>query len=211
MSDADGWRAIVDFWFPPGLDEADAETHRRMFGWWFGGGATPELPRFAPVLAAVRAGRLDHWRAAPLSCLALIIVLDQFPRGLSAGTPAAYAGDGGALRLAEHGLANGHYDALTRPWERTFFVMPLAHAEGDDHLARLDRVVALAEATARGAPERLRPLYAFSAGQARGHRDVIARFGRYPHRNAILGRTSTPEERAYLAAGEFVHQRRPPG
>jgi uncharacterized protein (DUF924 family) len=211
MSAAEDWRVVHDFWFPPGLDDAEAETHRRMFAWWFGGGATPELPRFAPVLEAARAGQLDHWRAAPLSRLALIVALDQFPRGLSAGTPAAYASDAAALRLAEDGLANGQHDALTRPWERTFFVMPLAHAEGGDHLARLDRVVALAEATAGAAPQRLQPLYAFSASQARGHRDVIARFGRFPHRNAILGRASTPEEDAYLAAGEFVHQRRPPG
>lgn len=210
MDEAPDWRAVHDFWFPPGLEDADPETHRRMFDRWFGGGANAELPPFAPVLAAARTGRLDHWLATPPGRLSLIVVLDQFPRGLFAGTPEAYASDPVALRLAEEGLWNGHYDALARPWERTFLVLPLGHTEGPDHLERLERVVAMAETIALGAPERLRPLYRHSVGQARGHRDVIARFGRFPHRNPVLGRVSTPEEAAYLEKGDFVHMRRPP-
>jgi uncharacterized protein (DUF924 family) len=89
--------------------------------------------------------------------------------------------------------------------------MPLVHAEGPDHRERLERVVAMAETIAREAPERLRPLYQFSAAQGRGHLDVISRFGRFPHRNAILGRASTPEEAEYLEQGDFVHKRRPLG
>jgi len=210
MNDDRDWRTVHDFWFPPGLDDADAETHRRMFVRWFGGGANAELPRFAPVLEAARAGRLDHWLATPLGRLSLIVVLDQFPRGLFAGTPAAYAADPEALRIAEEGLRNGQYGGLATAWERTFFFLPLGHTEGPDHRERLERVAALAEAAAREAPERLRPVYEFSAGQARGHLEVIARFGRYPHRNAVLGRASTSEEAAYLEQGEFVHMRRPP-
>ena len=204
------WRAVYDFWFPPGLEEADAETHRRQFEWWFGGGSNAALPPFAPVLEAAEAGRLEHWAATPRGRLSLILVLDQFPRGLRAGTPEAYASDPHALRIAEEGQRNGHQAALERPWEKVFSAMPLVHAEGPGHLERLDRVVAHAEALAREVPERLRPLYEFSAGQARGHRDVVARFGRFPHRNAILGRASTPEEAAYLAKGDFVHTRRMP-
>lgn len=210
MSPQAKWRTVYDFWFPPDLDGADLDVHRRMFGWWFGGGASPGLPPFAPTVEAARTGRLDHWLATPLSRLSLIVVLGQFPRGLSAGTPEAYASDPEALRIAEEGLRNGHYDALTRPWEKTFFFMPLAHAEGPGHLERLGRVVAMAERIALEAPERLRPLYQHSVGQARGHLDVICRFGRFPHRNPILGRASTPEERAYLDKGDFVHTRRPP-
>jgi uncharacterized protein (DUF924 family) len=90
------------------------------------------------------------------------------------------------------------------------FALPLAHAEGPDHLQRLERVVALAEAVVLEAPPRLKPLYRFSADQARGHLEVISRFGRFPHRNLILGRVSTPEEAAYLAKGDFVHTRQPP-
>jgi uncharacterized protein (DUF924 family) len=91
-----------------------------------------------------------------------------------------------------------------------FFVMPLVHAEGPGHRERLERVVALSETVAREAPEPLQPFYRFSVGQARGHLDVISRFGRFPHRNSILGRPSTPEEAAYVAKGDFVHRRRPP-
>jgi uncharacterized protein (DUF924 family) len=210
MNDALDWRTVYDFWFPPGLDDADLETHRRMFGWWFGGGANPELPPFAPVVEAARTGRLDHCLATPLGHLSLIVVLDQFPRGLFAGTPEAYASDADALRIAEDRLRNGRYDALTRPWERTFFLLPLAHREGPDHLERLQRVVAMAETIALEAPERLKPLYRHSASQARGHLGVISCFGRFPHRNPVLGRVSTPEELAYLEKGDFVHTRRLP-
>ena len=210
MSPQAKWQTVYDFWFPPGLDDADLEGHRRMFGWWFGGGASPELPPFAPTVEAAKTGRLDHWLATPLGRLSLIVVLDQFPRGLCAGTSEAYASDPDALRIAEEGLRNGHYDALTRPWEKTFFFMPFAHAEGPDHLERLERVVALAERIALEAPERLQPLYRHSVGQARGHLEVISRFGRFPHRNPILGRASTPDERAYLDKGDFVHTRPPP-
>lgn len=204
------WRPVHDFWFAPGLDDADLDTLRRRVEWWMGGGANAALPRFARVLAAARAGRLEHWKATPLGRLSLIVVLDQFPRGLSAGTPDAYASDFVALRIAEEGLRNGHHAALTQPWEKMFAVLPLVHAEGPCHLQRQEFVVALAERIARDSPEHLRPLYEFSANQARGHREVIRRFGRFPHRNPILGRHSTPEEEAYLATGDFVHTRRMP-
>lgn len=206
----EGWRRVYEFWFPPGLEAAGAEVHGRIFLRWFGGGANAELPPFTPLLEAARRGRLDDWRVTPLSRLSLILVLDQFPRGLFAGTPEAYACDAEAMRLAEEGLGNGQYDALAWPWERTFFLLPLAHAEGPDHRARLERVVTLAEVVAREAPAPLRPLYEHSARQARGHLEVITRFGRYPHRNLVLGRLSTPEETAWLAAGDFVHTRQPP-
>jgi uncharacterized protein (DUF924 family) len=208
--EAEEWRAVYDFWFPPGLDDADADALRRQVDWWFGGGSNAALAPFAPVLEAARSGRLDHWAATPLGRLSLIVVLDQFPRGLFAGTPEAYASDPAALRIAEEGLRNGHHAALTGPWERVFSVMPLVHAEGPGHRERLERVVGLAEALAREMPEHLRPLYEFSAAQARGHLDVVTRFGHFPHRNPVLGRPSTPEEAAYIASGDFVHTRRMP-
>jgi uncharacterized protein (DUF924 family) len=142
--------------------------------------------------------------------LSLILVLDQFPRGLFAGTPAAYASDPDALAIAEEGLRNGHYEALTWPWEKTVLLMALGHAEGSDHRQRLERAAALAEVIAEEAPPHLRPLYRFSADQARAHLEVVARFGRFPHRNPILKRASTPEEAAYVEKGDFVHLRRPP-
>jgi len=203
-------KQVYDFWFPSGLENANRETFRRQAEWWFAGGANAELPPFTHTLMAARLGRLDHWLATPRGRLALIIVLDQFPRGLFAGKAEAYASDPQALRIAEEGLWNGHYDALTQPWEKTFFFLPLAHAEGPGHLHRLDRAVALAENVLLDAPERFRMYYQFSLSQARANRDLIARFGRYPHRNDILGRASTPEEVEYVKTGNFVHLRRPP-
>jgi len=210
MKDHQDWKAVYDFWFPPGLEHVDAQAFRRRAEWWFGGGANAELPPFAHTLIAARSGRLDHWLATPRGRLSLIIVLDQFQRGLFAGKPEAYAADAQALRIAEEGLRNGHYDALTYPWEKTSFFLPLGHAEGPDHLERLYRVVAMAEELVGEAPTRLKPHYEFSLSQARASRDLIERFGRFPHRNSILGRPSTPQEEAYLRAGDLVHMRRPP-
>jgi len=203
-------KQVYDFWFPQGLENAEPETFRRQVEWWFAGGANAELPPFTHTLMAARLGRLEHWLATPRGRLALIIVLDQFPRGLFAGKAEAYASDPQALRIAEEGLWNGHYDALTQPWEKTFFFLPMGHAEGPGHLHRLDRVVALAENVTLDAPERFRMYYQFSLSQARANRDLIARFGRFPHRNDILGRASTPEEAEYVKTGHFVHLRRPP-
>jgi uncharacterized protein (DUF924 family) len=131
-------------------------------------------------------------------------VLDQFPRSLYRDTARAYAQDPKALACALEGIRTGHYAALETPWEKTFFLLPLGHSE---ELAHLERAVALAEELAAAASPEFRKVLEHSASQARGHRDVIARFGRQPHRNALLGRQSTPQELEYLARGELVHKR----
>jgi uncharacterized protein (DUF924 family) len=195
---------ILAFWFPPGLD-ADEDAHRRQFQFWFGGGANALIAeRYADVFAAGAHGALDSWAGAPRSRLALIIVLDQFSRSLHGGTAAAYAQDEKAVALALDGLECGFYDRLATVWEKTFFMLPLGHSE---QLDLVERCVQLAEALTGEAPAHLRRMYAFSAAQARGSRDVIALFGRQPHRNAALGRESTPAERDYVATGNFVHRR----
>ena len=195
---------ILAFWFPVGLD-ADQAAHARQFQFWFGGGANGQIvQRFAGIHDAATRRALDAWADTPRGRLALIIVLDQFSRSLHGGTALAYAQDGRAIGLAADGLEHGFYDTLTTVWEKTFFMMPLGHSE---RLADLDRCIALADALIPEAPVQVRALYEFSASQARGHRAVVARFGRQPHRNATLGRTSTAEELDYLAAGTFVHRR----
>jgi uncharacterized protein (DUF924 family) len=195
---------ILAFWFPPGLD-ANEETHRRQFEWWFRGGADRAIvEQYQPVLEAACRGELDHWAEAARARLALIIVLDQFSRTVYRDIAQAFAQDHKAVGLTIDGLGWGHYAQLATVWEKTFFVLPLGHSED---IALLERCVSLCEALVEQAPEHLQKLYAFSASQARGHRDVIARFGRHPHRNAVLGRTSTEDELAYLASGEFVHRR----
>lgn len=149
-------------------------------------------------------GELDHWSKWPRPRLALIIVLDQFSRSVYRDTARAFAQDQKALALALEGIEIGHYAALETPWEKTFFFLPLGHSE---QLSHLERAVTLAEQLAASASPEQRKILEHSASQARGHRDVIARFGRQPHRNAILGRESTAEELDYLATGELVHTR----
>jgi uncharacterized protein (DUF924 family) len=195
---------ILAFWFSPGLD-ADQAAHSRQFQFWFGGGANGQIgQRFARTHETATQGALDFWAETPRGRLALIIVLDQFSRSLHSGTALAYAQDSKAIGLAVEGLERGFYDKLATVWEKTFFMLPLGHSE---RLADLDRCIALADALIPEAPVQVRALYEFSASQARGHRAVVARFGRQPHRNAAMGRTSTAEELDYLAAGTFVHQR----
>jgi uncharacterized protein (DUF924 family) len=195
---------VLRFWFP----ELSGANHARMvrqFEWWFRGGANSAVAeRFSLLLERATRGELDHWANWPRPRLALIIVLDQFSRSLYRDTARAFAQDPKALALALEGLEIGHYAALETPWEKTFFLLPLGHSE---ELAQLGRAVALAEELAENAPPELRRVLEHSASQARGHRDVIARFGRHPHRNAVLGRQSTPEELDYLASGKLVHTR----
>lgn len=204
------WREIYDFWFPTGLD-ADHATHRAQIQCWFGGGADAGIvARYGEILDAAIRGDLAAWKSSPRGMLALIIVLDQFPRSIHQGTPRAFAHDGEAVKLAQEGIANGSYDALDAVWEKMFFSIPLVHAEGPDHVARIDRAVELTDPLAREAPAHLRQLYEFAAQQPRAHREVIGRFGRFPHRNDILGRVSTAEEQQYLETEVPVHRRKPP-
>ncbi len=198
---------VLRFWFPPHLKD-DHAVMVHQFAWWFGGGADfALLERFQPLLERAVRGELDSWASAPRSRLALIIILDQFSRTVYQGTAQAFAQDAKALALALEGIDLGHYAALKTPWEKTFFSLPLGHSE---NLTNLEEVVRLAEELVEQGPAELRRVLEHSASQARGHRDVIARFGRHPHRNAVLGRPSTPEELAYLARGQLVHLRPPP-
>jgi uncharacterized protein (DUF924 family) len=126
---------ILAFWFPPGLD-ADEETHRRQFEWWFRGGADQAiLERYEPVLQAASRGDLDHWAQAARSRVALVIVLDQFSRTVYRETAQAFAQDSKAVDLAIDGLERGYYAQLPTVWEKTFFVLPLGHF-GADRAAR---------------------------------------------------------------------------
>lgn len=199
-----GFEDVLQFWFPNRPD-ADQATMVRQFHWWFRGGANEAIQQhFVPVLAQATRGELDTWAATPRSRLALILVLDQFSRSLYQGTAQAYAQDGKARALALEGIKLGHYTALETPWEKTFFFLPLGHSE---NLGDLDLAVKLAKELVQIAQEDYRGLLEFSAAQAYRHREIIAQFGRQPHRNAALGRQSTPEELNYLAKGQLVHQR----
>ncbi|MDQ3566233.1 MAG: DUF924 domain-containing protein [Pseudomonadota bacterium] len=195
---------VLRFWVPQQLS-GDHAAIVRQFEWWFRGGADSAVAeRFPLVLEQATRGELDHWSHRPRPRLALIIVLDQFSRSLYRETARAFAQDQKALALALKGIEIGHYAALETPWEKTFFFLPLGHSED---LTHLEVAVKLAEELVKQAPSELRRVLEHSAAQARGHRDVIARFGRHPHRNPVLGRQSTPEELDYLASGQLVHTR----
>jgi uncharacterized protein (DUF924 family) len=145
--------------------------------------------RFLESYEAAARGDLNEWELEPSGSLALLLLLDQFPRHLFRGTRRAYATDATALLLAERAIDRGH-DRAVEDALRRFFYTPFMHAEDP---AAQERCVALVEALGD----------AESLHWARHHRDVVARFGRFPHRNATLGRTSTPEEERFLQEDEF--------
>jgi uncharacterized protein (DUF924 family) len=200
---------VLSYWFPENdIFDADQETFGRQIQWWFAGGPevdTEITERFGEVLEQARRGVLDHWAATPRGHLALIVVLDQFSRNVYRGSSLSYAQDEKALELAVEGIDAG-MDRELSSMERIFFWMPLGHSED---LSLQERVVHHQEEIAANAPPHLRAMAEFGISQAKGARDVIARFGRHPHRNEILGRTSTPEELKYLRTETPPHMRRP--
>ena len=186
---------VLSFWFGE-LDEDGAPRPEVAQRWFEKNPAFDEEARRAfgdDVEAALRGDR-DDWASSPQGTLALILLLDQLPRNLFRGTPTSFAGDARALAVSQAAVARGDDRALTT-LERAFLYMPHMHSE-DVEVQR--RSVELFEGLARQAPPRLKPQAESSLDFARRHRDIVERFGRYPHRNEILGRPSTPEEIAFL-------------
>jgi uncharacterized protein (DUF924 family) len=151
--------------------------------------------RFLATCEAGAAGRLAEWEATAHGALALLIVLDQFPRNMFRGTARAFEGDRQALAAAVEGVARHDDDGLTVN-ERSFLYMPYMHSEDID---MQERSVALFKELAAAAPSELRGSMVAAVQYAEKHHEIIARFGRFPHRNTALGRASTPEERAFIA------------
>lgn len=176
---------ILEFWFADGPSAQREAWFKRSDA--FDAACTE---RFAATLEAARAGALDHWAATPEGALALVIVLDQLSRNIHRGTPLAFAADPAARRVAAAAIARGFNAALT-PVQRIFLYLPFEHSEDS---ADQDTAVRLF-GSLRGSFEGGDKTFDY----ALRHQDVIRRFGRFPHRNAILGRPSTPEEAAYLA------------
>jgi steroid delta-isomerase-like uncharacterized protein len=196
---SEGPEALLAFWFGADLDSPAALGERARF--WFEGGPAVDRElrgRFAELPERAATGALDAWAAAPRSALARVIALDQLPRNLFRGTARAFAYDGLALEAAEAALAAG-FDRALHPLEAGFLYLPFEHAE---RLDAQQRAVASFEAlAARAAEPAHRAMLVEWADFARRHRAVIERFGRFPHRNAALGRLPTAAERTYLAEG----------
>ncbi|MEL6139500.1 MAG: DUF924 family protein [Cyanobacteria bacterium J06628_6] len=179
---------ILEFWFgdPAGLDYGE---FRKI---WFKKDETFDQQirhRFLTDYERAVAGDYADWLNMPRTCLALIIVLDQFARNLFRGSPQSFAADPQALATAKVAIASG-YEAELLPVERFFLYLPFEHSE---NLADQNRCVQLFEALVEAAPFLQHGLdYAYR------HREVIEKFGRFPHRNDVLGRPSTPAEAVFL-------------
>lgn len=181
------WTEVLEFWFgPPGSPEFG-----RNRSCWFTKSAEFDATlraRFLATHEAAAAGALDVWAARPLSGLALVVTLDQFPRNMFRGTPRAFATDGEALEAARSLVARRFDDCLL-PVQRVFAYLPFEHAED---LGAQRESLRLYERLAAD------PTCVSTLGYAMRHYAIVERFGRFPHRNAILGRASTPEEIEFL-------------
>ena len=182
------WPDVLEFWF----GAPDSPEFGRPRAPWFVKSAEFDAlirDRFLATHEAAAAGALDAWSSRPLAALALAVVLDQFPRNMFRGTPRAFAADARALALARNAVQRG-FDAVLLPVQCWFVYLPFEHAED---LGAQRESLRLFERLATDAAGAGTLTYAMR------HYAVIERFGRFPHRNAILGRASTPEELAFLA------------
>ncbi len=199
MSEAE---TLLEFWFGELTGGFADDAHRSR--WFAGGEAFDQECRVAFGSLAARAadGELGDWLGEPRSCLAFILLCDQIPRNIHRGQALAFATDGPALNASRAGIGAG-LDRQLAFDERCFFYLPFEHSENlvDQHTC-----VGLFTALRDETPEGQRHLTGSYLRFAQQHRDIIQRFGRFPHRNAVLGRTSTPEELDYLKTGSDFGQ-----
>ncbi|HXY97561.1 MAG TPA: DUF924 family protein [Steroidobacteraceae bacterium] len=191
-------RAVREYWF--GTEPLTREALDRRMDLWFGSDARQDEEirvRFGGLLERAAAGELSAWADGPRRRLSLIVLLDQFPRNMFRGTARAFEYDAQALALALTGMQSGADGALDFV-ERLFFYMPLEHAENRD--AQDESVAAFRRLLAE-VPAELHEPFAGMLRFAEQHRSIIERFGRFPHRNVLLGRASTPEEVEWLKEG----------
>jgi uncharacterized protein (DUF924 family) len=190
--------SILEFWFGRAAGDP-AEASARETSWFGASGEADSLirERFASAIEAAARGELDSWVQVPRSALALALLLDQFPRNIWRGTAKAFTHDARALRVAKEAVARGHLHELA-PVEQAFLVLPLQHSESVEDQRESVR---LSSEIAQAAPKAWRPLLERYLQFARQHLALVERFGRFPHRNHVLGRRPTPEEEAYLREG----------
>ncbi len=175
---------VVDFWM----------NHVGPSNWYRNDAAlNAEIKsKFEETWENAKRGEFCQWICSPEGCLALILLLDQFPRKMFAGTAKAYSTDGSALAAAKRGIVMGHDLKVSEP-ERQFFYLPMMHSESLMDQERCVRLMSL----------RMLKFGGESVLHAKAHRDVIRQFGRFPYRNKILGRQSTSPELAYMTAGGY--------
>lgn len=189
------WEDVLAFWFGDGLEKGWPSESRN--GLWFRAGAALDREieeRFGPLVEAALWQELVDWEGVARRRLALIILLDQFTRNIHRGSAQAFAGDHRAQTLVVEALARGMDEELPLIG-RVFFYMPLMHAEDID---LQDQGVAAYRRLKQQAPDDIASQVDYNLKFAEEHRDIIQRFGRFPHRNRVLGRDSTAEEEAFL-------------
>ena len=189
------WLALLEWWF--GSAESPSEVAKAKGELWFGKDQAQDAEaksRFGDLVESALSGGLKEWTESPDGWLALVLLLDQLPRMIYRDTPRAFAGDERAQKLVAHGLKLGR-DQHLDPLHRSFIYLVLEHTENLDAqnqaVARFTDLLPLLPATDR-------EFLTSSLDYAERHREVIKRFGRFPHRNDILGRVSTPEEIEFL-------------
>lgn len=189
---------VLEFWFD-GIDRTTALPPDGVMGFWFGGDAAVDSEirkRFDEAVHEAHEGGFSSWEQESRSRLALIVLIDQFSRNVFRDDPRAYAADDRAQKLCLEGIGKGH-DRDLHPLERLFFYMPLEHAEDS---ALQAQCVDLMKSIRDDVPDEEKQAYDGLVDYAVRHQRVVDRFGRFPHRNEVLGRESTPEEIEFLAS-----------
>jgi uncharacterized protein (DUF924 family) len=187
---------VLQFWFGTGPEDAAVAKEKSALWWSKSLECDQEIRRrFESLAAQAAAGELSDWQSTPSGRLALILLTDQFPRNIHRDTPRAFAQDSKALAWCLDGIKSD-FDLKLRPIERVFFYLPLEHAESLKHQ---EQSVKLFRELAESVTGNAKTLFEGYLDYAVRHRDTIARFRRFPHRNKILGRGSTAEELAFLA------------
>ena len=189
---------VLEFWFADSLTNPDTLPERRAI-WFMGGPDVDQLitKKFGTLPDAALEGELQHWTTDTRNALALVLVLDQFPRNIYRNTARAYHYDAAGLDLALKIIDQGLNSDL-HPIEQSFLFLPLQHSET---IVEQTRAVQLYETLAAQSPDPYLESAKNSLDYAKRHCDIIRRFGRFPHRNAILGRDSTEAEIEFLASG----------
>lgn len=186
---------VLSFWFGDSIKNPKEVSER--YELWFKGGKESDnviADAFTKDVVLALQGGLTHWATNPRGRLALIILLDQFTRTIFRSTAKAFAGDEIALPLCVEGIEHGMHKELSLI-ERVFFFLPMEHSE---EMAIQEKSVSAFKSLIKEAPEPEIKIYQSFSDYAARHRDVIRRFGRFPHRNRALGRDSTPEEEDFL-------------
>ncbi len=195
------WGKVVEFWFS-GIDDDGRVPAEQLQKWWQKNVNFDALIKsnFLHDVELAAKGNCQDWLAKPKSTMALILLLDQFPRHIYRHSAQAYAMDNNAVQVVQEGLSLGHDKALP-PIMRSFFYMPLEHSE---ELAIQNQCVELFKVLSKDVPVADEALYKGYIDYAVDHQKIIQQFGRFPHRNVFLQRQSTPEEEAYLADPDSV-------